>query len=176
MFDHWRKDAKADSNIGSNGDGSSLEVPRTTDLWKADSALSIGQWNQKLKTEMHDWKLMNWWHKMTLTQLKTDSILKHNWQVGKHAQSRAYSPTLIVLFTTRSSVMEQPMQPCKHPGCCLISSHMLAYEQREITTERKLPWKLWIKWTADKLAKHELTGWLQEYYEWIFIHIATDFH
>ena len=34
MFDHWRKAAKADSNIGSNGDGSSLEVPRTTDLWE----------------------------------------------------------------------------------------------------------------------------------------------
>ena len=32
MFDHWRKAAKNDTNIGSNGDGSSLEVPRTTDL------------------------------------------------------------------------------------------------------------------------------------------------
>ena len=49
MFDHWRKAAKADTNIGSNGDGSSLEVPRTTDIWKADNALSIGQWSQKLK-------------------------------------------------------------------------------------------------------------------------------
>ena len=37
-FHHWRKDAKADTNIGSNGDGSSLEVPRTIDLWKADNA------------------------------------------------------------------------------------------------------------------------------------------
>ena len=34
MFDHWRKAAKTDTNIGSNGDGSSLEVLRTTDLWE----------------------------------------------------------------------------------------------------------------------------------------------
>ena len=33
MFDHWRKASKTDTNIGSNGDGSSLEVPRTVDLW-----------------------------------------------------------------------------------------------------------------------------------------------
>jgi hypothetical protein len=26
---------KTDSNIGSNGDGSSLEVPRTLDLWES---------------------------------------------------------------------------------------------------------------------------------------------
>ena len=38
MFDHWRKVAKTNTNIGSNGDGSSLEVPRTIDLWKADIA------------------------------------------------------------------------------------------------------------------------------------------
>ena len=34
IFDHWRKAAKTDINIGSNGDGSSLEVPRTIDLWE----------------------------------------------------------------------------------------------------------------------------------------------
>lgn len=40
----------ADTNIGSNGDGSSLEVPRTTDLWKNEIVpSSIGQWSQKLK-------------------------------------------------------------------------------------------------------------------------------
>ena len=38
MFDHWRKAAKFDTNIGSNGDGSSLEVPRMEDLWEADIA------------------------------------------------------------------------------------------------------------------------------------------
>ena len=35
MFDHLRKAAKDDTNIGSNGDGSSLEVPRTVDLWES---------------------------------------------------------------------------------------------------------------------------------------------
>ena len=39
MFDHWRKAAKTDTNIGSNGDGSSLEVPRTLDLWESRSML-----------------------------------------------------------------------------------------------------------------------------------------
>ena len=34
-FDHWRKAGKTDTNIGSNGDGSSLEVPRTVDLWES---------------------------------------------------------------------------------------------------------------------------------------------
>jgi len=34
-FDHWRKAGKTDTNIGSNGDGSSLEVPRTLDLWES---------------------------------------------------------------------------------------------------------------------------------------------
>ena len=34
IFDHWRKAGKTDTNIGSNGDGSSLEVPRMTDLWE----------------------------------------------------------------------------------------------------------------------------------------------
>ena len=35
MFDHWKKAGKTDTNIGSNGNGSSLEVPRTTDLWES---------------------------------------------------------------------------------------------------------------------------------------------
>ena len=35
MFDHWTKAAKDDTNIVSNGDGSSLEVPRTADLWES---------------------------------------------------------------------------------------------------------------------------------------------
>ena len=141
---------------------------------RADQCLIHWAMESKTQTEMHDWKLMTWRHKLTLTQLKTDSILKHNRQTGKDAQSRAYSiqPTLIVLYTTRSTVMEQPMQPCKHAAGCLISSHMLTDEQRETTTDRKLPWKLLTKWTADKLAKHKSTGWLQEYCEWIFINIA----
>ena len=54
MFDHWRKAAKTDTNIGSNGDGSSLEVPRTTDLWKADSAFIHWAMESKTQTEMHD--------------------------------------------------------------------------------------------------------------------------
>ena len=54
MFDHWRKVAKADTNIGSNGDGSSLEVPRTTDLWKADSAFIHWAMESKNQAEMHD--------------------------------------------------------------------------------------------------------------------------
>ena len=141
---------------------------------RADQCFIHWAMESKTQTEMHDWKLMTWRHKLTLTQLKTDSILKHNWKTEKDAQSRAYSirPTLIVLYTTRSTVMEQPMQPCNHADCCLISSHMLAYEQWEITTERQLPWKFWTKWTVDKLAKHKSTGWLQESCERIFINIA----
>jgi len=38
-FDHWRKARKTDTNIGSNGDGSSLEVPRTVDLWESRPVL-----------------------------------------------------------------------------------------------------------------------------------------
>jgi len=37
MFDHWRKASKIDTNIGSNGDGSSLKVPRTIDIWESRS-------------------------------------------------------------------------------------------------------------------------------------------
>jgi len=49
-FDHWRKAGKTDTKIGSNGDGSSLEVPRTLDLWESRPVpSSIGQWSQKLK-------------------------------------------------------------------------------------------------------------------------------
>ena len=54
MFDHWRKAAKTDTNIGSNGDGSSLEVPRTTDLWKEDSAFIHWAMESKTQAEMHD--------------------------------------------------------------------------------------------------------------------------
>ena len=50
IFDHWRKAGKTDTNIGSNGDGSSLEVPRTVDLWESRPVFStIGQWSKKLK-------------------------------------------------------------------------------------------------------------------------------
>ena len=35
MFDHLRKVSETDTNIGSNGDGGSLEVPRTSDLWES---------------------------------------------------------------------------------------------------------------------------------------------
>jgi len=35
MFDHWRKDSKAETNIGSNGNGISLEVPRIADVWES---------------------------------------------------------------------------------------------------------------------------------------------
>jgi len=38
MFDHWRKAAKTDTNIGSNGDGSSLEVPEWQIFGRVDSA------------------------------------------------------------------------------------------------------------------------------------------
>ena len=144
MFDHWRKAAKIDTNIDSNGDGSSLEVPRTTDLWKADSAFIHWAMESKTQSEMHDWKLMTWRHKLTLTQLKTNSILKHNRQTGNDAQSRAYSskPTLTVSFITWSSEMKQPMQPSKYSGCCLNSPQVLAYEQQERTIDRQLSWKL----------------------------------
>ena len=53
---------------------------------------------------------------------------------------------------------------------------MLTDAQEKERIERKLPWKFELKLTVDKLAKHELTGQLQEYCERIFIHIATDFH
>ena len=54
MFDHWRKAAKAHTNSGSNGDGSSLEVPRTTDLWKANSAFIHWAMESKTQAKMHD--------------------------------------------------------------------------------------------------------------------------
>ena len=38
IFDHWRKAGKTDTNVGSNGDGSSLEVPRKADLWESRPA------------------------------------------------------------------------------------------------------------------------------------------
>ena len=41
IFDHWRKAGKTDTNIGSNGDGSSLEVPRTLDLWESRPMLYL---------------------------------------------------------------------------------------------------------------------------------------
>ena len=58
MFDHWRKAANTDTNIGSNGDGSSLEVPRTTDLGTQTVPSSIGQWSQKIKLKCIT---KNWW-------------------------------------------------------------------------------------------------------------------
>ena len=54
MFYHWRKVANTDTNIGSNGDGSSLEVPRTTDLWKVDNTFIHWAMESKTQTEMHD--------------------------------------------------------------------------------------------------------------------------
>ena len=38
-FDLWRRDEETASNIGSNGDGSSLEVPRNTDFWESRQCL-----------------------------------------------------------------------------------------------------------------------------------------
>ena len=35
IFDHWGQYENTDSNIGSIGDGISLEVPRTADLWES---------------------------------------------------------------------------------------------------------------------------------------------
>jgi len=49
MFDHWRKATKIETKIGSNGDGSPLELPRTIDLWEADSAFS--HWEMESKTQ-----------------------------------------------------------------------------------------------------------------------------
>jgi len=55
MFDHWRKSGKTDTNIGSNGDGSTLEVPRIADLWESRPVPS-NHWAMESKTqaEMHD--------------------------------------------------------------------------------------------------------------------------
>ena len=38
-FDLWWRDEDINSNIGSNGDGSSLEVPRTTNFWESRQCL-----------------------------------------------------------------------------------------------------------------------------------------
>jgi len=54
MFDHWRKATKTDTTIGSNGDGSSLEVPRMADLWKADSSFIHWAMESKTQAKMHD--------------------------------------------------------------------------------------------------------------------------
>ena len=54
IFDHWRKAGKTDTNIGSNGDGSSLEVPRTVDLGIADQRLIHWAMESKTQTKMHD--------------------------------------------------------------------------------------------------------------------------
>ena len=54
MFDHWRKAGKIDTNIGSNGDGSSLELPRTADLWESRRLpYPLGK-GVKTQAEMHD--------------------------------------------------------------------------------------------------------------------------
>ena len=122
---------------------------------------------------------------MTFKWLKAktenDNKIKHDWNITNKLErcsqlSLFIKPTLTVIFTTRSSEMEQPMQPCKHPGFYLISSQMLSDTQEKGRIERQLSWKIGIKLTADKLAKHELTGWIQEYCERIFIRIAIDFH
>ena len=54
-FDHWRKAGKTDTNIGSNGDGSYLEVPRTLDLWES-KPVPYNYWEMESKTqaEMND--------------------------------------------------------------------------------------------------------------------------
>ena len=73
---------------------------------------------------------MNKRHKLTFSELKTNSILKHNWQIGKDAQNGTYSikPTLTVPFITWSSEMKQPMQPSKHSGYCFHFPQVSAYE------------------------------------------------
>ena len=55
MFDHWRKAGKNDTNIGSNGDGSSLEVPRIADLWES-RPVPYNYWAMESKTQakMHE--------------------------------------------------------------------------------------------------------------------------
>jgi len=72
MFDHWRKAKKTDTNIGSNGDGSSSEVPRTADLWESRQCLrplgngvKISSWNtwleiDDLKTQIDSHSTKNW--------------------------------------------------------------------------------------------------------------------
>ena len=48
---------KTDTNIGSNGDGSSLEVPRTLDLWDSRPVFySLGKWSQLV----HTWPNLKW--------------------------------------------------------------------------------------------------------------------
>ena len=53
---------KTDTNIGSNGDGSSLEVPRTSDLLgEQTSALFIGQWSQLIEKITNSKRLYLTW-------------------------------------------------------------------------------------------------------------------
>ena len=74
---------KTDTNIGSNGDGSSLEVPRTSDLLgEQTSALFIGQWSHYFAYLIEhktfdtfiewklDWKVAETWLKQLDGKLK----------------------------------------------------------------------------------------------------------
>ena len=71
-FDLWRRDEETDSNIGSNGDGSSLEVPRTTDLWKADSAFI----HSEMESKYENWHYADWlWLK---AKTENHNKTKHN--------------------------------------------------------------------------------------------------
>jgi len=54
MFDHWWKVSNTDTNIASNGDGSSLEVPRTPDLWESRPVPYPLGMESKTQIEMHD--------------------------------------------------------------------------------------------------------------------------
>ena len=72
-FDHWRRDEDTDTNIGSNGDGSSLEVPRTTDLWESMQCLrplgyGVNNFDKRKQDSWLIFRIENW--------LKTDSISK----------------------------------------------------------------------------------------------------
>ena len=69
-FDHWQRDEDTDTNIGSNGDGSSLEVPRTTDLWESRQCLCpLGYGvNNFEKAKQDSWLI-----------LRTENGLKADW-------------------------------------------------------------------------------------------------
>ena len=71
----WRRDEQTDSNIGSNGDGSSLEVPRTMDLWKADS--SFIHWAMESTIWQINTRMLTDWLNENSTE--TNSTLKLKW-------------------------------------------------------------------------------------------------
>jgi len=68
IFDHWLNASKTDTNMGSNGDGSSFEVPRTAYLWESRPVpyplgnMESINFNKNIKTNIMD----------------LDSSLKHN--------------------------------------------------------------------------------------------------